>query len=176
MSFTTLPNNLYGFTSPLTPSAFAPIISLRIPKTTDYAPLGAIWVFTTLNKAFLLTSIVSNVASWVQIDISGAAAFTTLTSTGSTTLATAGVTVNTLGSVTGATSTTILAGTAGITLTAPFVSLPGPVFLYSGAGAPANGLALHIGDFYINSTAASAVTRLYVATAVGAWTNVTCAA
>lgn len=56
------------------------------------------------------------------------------------------------------------------------LTLPGPVNIITGAGAPANGLALHVGDIYINTTAASAATRIYVATGVGAWTNVTCAA
>lgn len=81
----------------------------------------------------------------------------------------------TIGNNTGATSVSIQAGTAGITLTAPFVALPGPVYLYTGAGAPAGALALHVGDLYINTTAASAVTRMYIATGVGAWTNITCA-
>ena len=81
-----------------------------------------------------------------------------------------------VGSATGVAATTIQGGTAGITMSAPFVALPGPVYIYTGAGAPGNGAALHVGDMYINTTAASAVTRLYIATAVGTWTNVTCAA
>lgn len=56
------------------------------------------------------------------------------------------------------------------------INLPGPVQIISGAGAPAGGLALNVGDLYINTTAASAVTRLYIATGAGVWTNVTCAA
>lgn len=92
-------------------------------------------------------------------------------------IATAGaVKLVTVGSTTGASSTTIRAGTAGITLTAPFVALPGPVYMYTGAGAPGNPLALHIGDIYINTTAASAVTRMYIADGVGSWVNVTCSA
>lgn len=81
-----------------------------------------------------------------------------------------------VGSATGVAATTIQGGTAGITMSAPFVALPGPVYIYTGAGAPGNGLALHVGDMYINTTAASAVTRLYIATAASTWTNVTCAA
>jgi hypothetical protein len=89
------------------------------------------------------------------------------------------------------TTTTVTAGT-GITVTAgnitasdgnlvlstaaTYISLPGPVFIRSGAGAPASGLALHVGDMYINTTAATAATRLYIATASSTWTNVTCAA
>lgn len=81
-----------------------------------------------------------------------------------------------LGALGGASATTIRGGTSGITLNAPFVSLPGPVYIYSGSGTPSGGLALHVGDLFINSTAATATTRLFIATAVGVWTNVTCAA
>jgi hypothetical protein len=56
------------------------------------------------------------------------------------------------------------------------LNLPGPVFIRSGAGVPAGALALHIGDLYINTTAATAATRIYIATAVGVWTNLTAAA
>lgn len=56
------------------------------------------------------------------------------------------------------------------------LNLGGPIQVFTGAGAPSNGSALHVGDFYINTTAATAATRLFVATGVGAWTNVTCAA
>lgn len=70
---------------------------------------------------------------------------------------------------------TLTAGTAGIALTAPFVNLGG-IYLYVGAGVPGNPLAVHIGDVYIRNDAAAAAERMYIATAEGAWTNVTCAA
>lgn len=82
----------------------------------------------------------------------------------------------TVGSTTGASSTVVQGGTAGVSLAGPKVVLPGPVNILTGAGAPANGLAVNVGDMYINTTAASAVTRLYIATAASTWTNVTCAA
>ena len=73
---------------------------------------------------------------------------------------------------------TIGSATAGniTTLASTITALPGPVYIYTGAGAPAGGLALHTGDLYINTTAASATTRMYIATGVGAWTNFTMAA
>jgi hypothetical protein len=87
------------------------------------------------------------------------------------------------GSLTASTSLTATAGNVTITdgnlvlsTAATYISLPGPVFIYSGSGAPSAGLALHVGDMYINTTAASATTRLYIATAASTWTNVTCAA
>jgi len=81
-----------------------------------------------------------------------------------------------IGSTTGAAITTIRGGTGGITLNAPFTALPGPVYIYTGAGAPGAGLALHVGDLYINTTAASLTTRMYIATAASTWTNIVCAA
>lgn len=74
--------------------------------------------------------------------------------------------------------TTIGSSTAGnrIVLASPITQLPGPVYVYTGAGAPANGLALHIGDLYIRTDATGPTERMYIATGVGAWTNVTCAA
>lgn len=71
---------------------------------------------------------------------------------------------------------TLTNGNLVLSTAATYISLPGPVFIYSGAGAPAGGLALHIGDLYINTSAASATTRMYIATAVGTWTNFTTAA
>jgi hypothetical protein len=56
------------------------------------------------------------------------------------------------------------------------ITLPGPVRIITGAGAPANALAVEIGDMYIRTDAAAAVERIYIATAVNTWTNVTCAA
>lgn len=50
------------------------------------------------------------------------------------------------------------------------INLAGPVQILTGAGVPANGLALNTGDLYINTAAATATTRLYIATGVGAWT------
>ena len=81
-----------------------------------------------------------------------------------------------MGSTNTTASTIINAGTGGIFLNAPFVELPGPIYLYTGAGVPAGGLALHTGDLYINTTAASLTTRMYIATTAGTWTNFTTAA
>jgi hypothetical protein len=81
-----------------------------------------------------------------------------------------------VGSTTGASVTTLQGGTAGVVVSAPFLALPGPIFIYTGAGVPAGALSLHVGDLYINTTAATAVTRMYIADTIGTWTNITCAA
>lgn len=56
------------------------------------------------------------------------------------------------------------------------IQLPGPIFIMSGAGVPANGLAIQAGDTYFRTDPAGATSRIYIATGAGAWTNVTCAA
>ena len=117
MSFNPLRNNLYGFPSPLSSAPQAPIVSLRTPNTNDYAAIGSLWIYTTGNAAYILTSIVSNVATWQLIEASGGAgAFTTLVSTGQFNLDTTAVGANTLGNTTGATSITSLVGTGGYTV------------------------------------------------------------
>jgi len=76
----------------------------------------------------------------------------------------------TLGNITATNGDVVLStATKGITL-------PGPVRIISGAGTPANPLAVHAGDFYLNTSPTGATDRIFVATAAGAWTNVTCAA
>jgi len=61
-------------------------------------------------------------------------------------------------------------------LNSPVVNLRGPIRVLTGAGAPAGGLALEAGDFYINTTPTGATDRAFMATGVGAWTNFTMAA
>lgn len=136
MSVKQLPNNLYGFTSPLTTSPFNPIISKRAPTTSDFAPLGATWIYTTSNLAYILTSIVSNSATWLLIEsASGAGVFASLTVTpgpisftgttgitgattiiGTTSINATGTASTTIGNVTGAVS--LLAGAAGVSISA----------------------------------------------------------
>lgn len=124
------------------------------------------------------TVTIGNITGATEVDINvGSGGFTVATTTGTVSIgAGASDHTTTVGSVTGVSATTLRGGTAGITLTAPFVALPGPVYIYTGAGAPAGGLGIHVGDLYINTTAASAVTRMYICTAAGVWTNFTCAA
>lgn len=85
----------------------------------------------------------------------------------------AGVNLVEIGSANGGSSTTIQAGTQGVATIAPFFRLNNTVNIYEGAGAPDNGLALEAGDLYINTTASTTTTRLYIATGAGAWTYFT---
>ncbi|CAM5999029.1 unnamed protein product [Sphagnum balticum] len=154
-------NSLYGFPTPLNNQALPPIVSLRTPTTTDYAPIGQSWIYTTGNAVYILVSIVSNVAQWNLLEAGGAGGnFTTLTSTGATTLATTGASVNTFGTLTigGAaqTGTITLGSSSGTNI----------VDVGTGAGATtvniANGAAAN--QVVIGSTAGAAKTTLQAGT------------
>ncbi len=278
-------NIAYSLNQPLSAIFPSPIVSLRSPLSTDKAQIGTVWINKTLNDAWVLTSVVSNSASWLSIG-GGGGEFSELTVTGDADIGTAAGSTIVIGNDQGATSVTLNSGTGDINLAtntggeinisaddvlfiggnvvtinstptiniandtlatalniatggtgvktvniatgaaanvttigtttasstlalrtptgtpvvsangltatvgnltasngnvvlstaATYVQLPGPVRIMSGAGAPAGGLAVNVGDMYINTTAASAVTRLYIATSVGVFTNVTCAA
>jgi len=236
-----IPSNLvYGFNQALTEAFPPPIISLRNPTTSDKTQIGRGWINTSANDAFVLTSIVNNSATWINVG-GGGGTFTSLTVTpgpinltGTTNINTAGAAATNIGNIlagngpttilgsdvvidgTGIlalgelTATTINIGTSSagaisigngtaititgetdvtgeITATGNIVStggnllgtalqLAGPISVLTGAGAPSAGLAAQVGDVYINTTAASATTRMYIATAASTWTNVSCAA
>lgn len=99
------------------------------------------------------------------------------------------VTINATAIVTGSVEATdeVTAGTGIVTTLGDIVAsagnllgvqlhLAGPIQIKTGAGAPAGGLAIEVGDVYINTTASTISTRIYIATAPGTWTNIVCAA
>jgi hypothetical protein len=111
--------------------------------------------------------------------ISGTTSINTATAS-TTSIGTGGTGAVNIGNSTGNTGVagniTVVTGDVIISTAARGITLPGPTRIINGAGVPANGLAVNVGDLYVNTTAASAVTRLYIATAASTWTNVTCAA
>jgi len=135
MSSIQRPTSLYGFEQPLTPAVRPPIISQRAPKTTDYAPLGQEWVFVPSNEVFFLTSIVSNVATWILIAPSGGIGnfssltvnpgltnLSALTQVGATNINATGANLTTIGTggtgavhIGNATGNTAVTGTLGVT-------------------------------------------------------------
>ena len=92
-------------------------------------------------------------------------------------IGTSGTGVVALGNTTGGTAVTgnlsVASGNISITTPTNGLLLPGPVRIISGAGTPANGLAIETGDLYINTTATTTTTRLFIATGAGAWTSFT---
>ncbi len=75
--------------------SFPPIISKRSPTTRDKAELGTIWINTVLNDAFILTSVASGVATWINAG-GGSGTFSSLSISGASVL-TGAVTASTLG-------------------------------------------------------------------------------
>src|SRR5690348_14483179 len=86
----------YGLTQALQQVFPTPIVAKRAPTTSDKAQLGTLWVQpvntsgSAVNSAWVLTSIISNSATWSDIS-GGAGSFTTLTvNPGPTNLSTVG--------------------------------------------------------------------------------------
>ncbi len=82
----------YALNQPLVALAQRPIIARRAPTVNNRAQLGQIWIQPTdtagvaVNGAWILTSIIANVATWTDIGQSGTATFANLTVTGTTQL------------------------------------------------------------------------------------------
>ncbi len=111
----------YGLTQPLILEAQLPIVSLRAPTTADKALIGSIWVQTTTNTYWVLTSIANNLATWITFGGGGAGVFTSLTVTPGNLTVTNGNIVASLGNISAtagslSAGTTVTAGT-GITAT-----------------------------------------------------------
>lgn len=132
----------YGLSEPLPVVAPAPIVAKRAPTTSDFAPIGQLWIEpvnssgAAVNSAWILTSIISNSATWQLIEYAGGAGvFSSLTVTpgpisltGTTSINTSGSAVTTIGTggtgavnIGNATGNTAITGTlttsAGITAT-----------------------------------------------------------
>ena len=60
-------NTGYGLSEALPDIPLMPIVSQRAPTTNDKAAVGTIWVFRPQNLAYVLTSVVNNIATWVDI-------------------------------------------------------------------------------------------------------------
>lgn len=75
------PRNVsYGLSQSLIIEAPYPIASKRSPTANDFATIGTIWSNVTTSTLYILASIVSNAATWIQVTAGGGAgAFTSLT-------------------------------------------------------------------------------------------------
>jgi hypothetical protein len=114
------PNVAYGISDALLKTPGFPIISKRAPLTTDKAPIGQVWIFTTSNLVYILTSIVANSATWILVEAGGGTGvFASLEATTGNITADLGNIVASQGSISA--HTTVTAGTsigAGTTITA----------------------------------------------------------
>jgi hypothetical protein len=109
----------YGLSEALPVIPPAPIVSQRTPTTADKAPIGQEWVYVPSNAVYILTSIVSNSATWVLLGAAGGSGvFSSVTATTGNITATLGSIVSSAGSLSAATGITSTTGnivaTAGI--------------------------------------------------------------
>jgi len=70
-------NVAYGLSQGLIDVFPFPIVSKRSPTVNDFAALGTLWINSVTNSAFVLTSIVSNVANWSDVT-GGTGSFTNI--------------------------------------------------------------------------------------------------
>ena len=186
----------YGRTSPLILLPDQTVRANRNPTDQDKKEIGTFWVNQTDNSVYIITNI-RGISTWIaltggegiftnlevtgdltvdgdtelnNLDVSAQATIDTLTVTGDTVLE------NTEVATLDATNAIFSGIPVGATNATESIELAGGLAVLTGDGVPDNAAAVNIGDLYINTTAASDVTRLYIATAVGAWTNITCAA
>lgn len=69
----------YGTRNPLQKVFPGPVVSSRAPRTTDLAQIGTLWVHTSSNDIYALTSVVANVATWELLTPAAVVAIQTLT-------------------------------------------------------------------------------------------------
>lgn len=144
----------YGLTNALQNLSPQPIVAKRAPLTTDIgAQLGQLWIYPLTNSAWVLTSIVSNSASWESLGGSGSGIFGSLTVTpgpisltGTTTINTTGAAVTSIN--TGGTGALNLGNATGNT------AVTGSLTASTGLVATAGGIAA-TGTSTINTTGAA---------------------
>jgi hypothetical protein len=175
-----------------------PKIAKRAPRSKDKAPIGTLWVNKVSHTSYVCCGSGSGVTYWSTTALTDPGAVNVgglLTAVAGLTVTAGGITVThgdlelinddlyiNLGDlVVTAGDFDVTAGdievTAGnIEVVAGYIIMPGPIHIMSGAGVPANGLAVQAGDMYIRTDPAGAASRIYIATAANTWTNVTCAA
>lgn len=68
----------YGIGKPRVKVFNAPIVAERAPKSSDKAPIGTIWIDKPNDDVYVLTSVVSNSATWINTG-GGSGLFNTLT-------------------------------------------------------------------------------------------------
>lgn len=128
----------YGLSDSLLDVFQTPIVSERDPGANDKYQLGTLWVNKSTDDAFVLTSVVANVATWIGIG-GGAGSFTSLTVNPGDVTVSAGDVVVTLGNITAgagdieatlgsvAAGTTVTAGTGISSTTGNIVATAGAV-------------------------------------------------
>ena len=197
MSVQQYTNVSYGLTQPLNVEAQLPIVSARVPTVNDKAQIGTIWVQTSTNESWILTSISNNLANWTPSG-GGDGQFTSLevapggvtaqgnieTSDGDVVVDTGNVNVTT-GNVT-VTAGNIVATAGNIVATGGSVVISnaagliqfggagvGPQIKF-GAGDPNGAVSAPRGSLYLNSTGSGVNDRLWVnTTGAMVWTFVT---
>jgi len=159
-------------------STFTTIDASTSVTTPLIASTGAMTIYPTTTLTINPTSLTVNATLASSMTVTGAGEDLTLAAAGGSIDISSSEAVATAVSITssaGASGITLTTGTLGLNVLAPFIQL-GDCKIYVGAGDPAGALSTHIGDLYIRSDAVSAVTRMFIADAIGTWVNVSMSA
>lgn len=167
MSLNQRTNIAYGLTQALVSLYPDPIISARVPGTTDFAQLATVWIVPATNTVYMLSSVANNVATWTILSNGGGGGvFNNLTVTpgptsitGATTINTAGGGLTTIGTggtgavrIGNATGNTSITGA--VAVSGNYTSGAGDITLTAGAITLTNGdLTLTNGDANIGGNA-----------------------
>jgi hypothetical protein len=159
------PNQIaYGLSSPLINVFPLPIVSLRTPTTADKAQIGTLWIYTTGNAAYVLTSIVNNLATWENLS-GGAGVFTNLHVTGISLLDGA-VTMGSTASV-----ASLLTATGGITSPANIVTTGTGVINSATTMTAGTGITATTGNIVATAGQVNAGTTMTAGTGITATTG-----
>ncbi len=165
----------YSINQPLNAIFNPPVIAQRNPTGNDKQPLGSIWINRLTDDAWVLTSIVSNLANWINI-AGGSGSFDSLSVVNGITAGTSIAAGTTLTAGTGVTATT-----GGVTATAGNITATNGNLVLGTAGnklSIATGAnasvgvsgALAAGTVTVNTTAVTASSRIFLTRAVAGGT------
>lgn len=79
-------NTVYGYPSPQAGLFPDPVIQQRAPTAADQGEIGQLWVNTSANTAYFLTSIASGSSVWTESGSGGGGSFTSLSVSGTSSL------------------------------------------------------------------------------------------
>lgn len=167
---------LYGISDALSQIAPLPIVANRAPQTNDIAEIGTLWIYPATSAAYILVSVVNNVATWLLLESGGGAGVfaSLLVTPGPSTLN------GTVSLSTNAVASTVLVGTgaAAKTVTVGSTNTTSATTIQSGASGSISinsnngGLTAVSGTGAINISNDAAATTLNVGTGAAAKTIV----
>lgn len=148
-------NVAYSLNQPFSNIFPEPIVSKRAPTNRDMAHVGTLWINEPANQGFVLTSIVANVATWVEVTQAGAGGgtFTDVTvTTGDVTLENGNIVFQNANS---------------------YIEFSNDIRIFGGNGSPDGVLNAEQGSLFLRTDGTGVNDRMYINTdGADTWTAV----